>query len=118
LRGGKVLVPNVHFYNEQGACIFVSHDWNSRYRTEPRAAGTYVSRMIVPGNFLAEGTIFVTAAVSTYLPFEVHLQERDTVVFSVIDSLEGDSMRGDYAGVLPGIVRPDLDWETEYKNFI
>ena len=118
LRGGKVLVPNVHFYNEQGVCIFVSHDWNSRYRTEPRAAGTYVSRMRVPGNFLAEGTIFVTAAVSTYLPFEVHLQERETIAFSVIDSLEGDSMRGDYAGVLPGVVRPALDWKTECKNFI
>ena len=117
LRDGKVLVPNVHFYNEQGVCIFVSHDWQSRYRTEPRVRGRYTSRMMVPGNFLAEGTIFVTAAVSTYLPFEVHLQERDAVAFSVIDSLEGDSMRGDYAGVLPGVVRPNLDWETEFRNF-
>ena len=116
LRDGKVLVPNVHFYNEQGVCIFVSHDWQSRWRTEPRMTGTYVSRMNVPGNFLAEGTIFVTAAVSTYLPFEVHLQERDAVAFSVIDSLDGDSMRGDYAGVLPGIVRPEMDWETEFKT--
>jgi lipopolysaccharide transport system ATP-binding protein len=116
LRAGKVLVPNVHFYNEQGICIFVSHDWQSRYRTEPRLRGTYVSQCRVPGNFLAEGTIFVNAAISTYLPFEVHLQERETVAFSVLDSLEGDSMRGDYAGVLPGVVRPDLDWETEFKS--
>ena len=113
LREGKVLVPNVHFYNEQGICIFVSHDWNSSWRTEPRRRGTYVSQCLVPGNFLADGTIFVTAAVSTYLPLDVHVQEREIVAFSVIDSLEGDSMRGDYAGVLPGIVRPNLDWETE-----
>jgi len=113
LRAGKVLIPNIHFYNEQGVCIFVSHDWNSRFRTEPRKVGTYVSKIRVPGNFLAEGTIFVTAAISTYLPFEVHLQERDTIAFSVIDSLDGDSMRGDYAGLLPGVVRPNLDWETE-----
>jgi lipopolysaccharide transport system ATP-binding protein len=116
LKAGKVLVPNVHFYNEQGVCIFVSHDWSSRYRTAPRDRGTYISKMRVPGNFLAEGTIFVTAAISTYLPFEVHLQERDTVAFSVLDSLEGDSMRGDYAGVLPGVVRPDLEWETELSR--
>jgi lipopolysaccharide transport system ATP-binding protein len=116
LRAGKVLVPNVHFYNEQGVCIFVSHDWQSRWRTESRQAGTYTSTMRVPGNFLAEGTIFVTAAISTYLPFEVHLQERDTVAFSVIDSLDGDSMRGDYAGLLPGVVRPNFDWETEFSR--
>lgn len=116
LHDGKVLVPNIHFYNEQGVCIFVSHDWNSRFRSEPRFRGTYISKIRVPGNFLAEGTIFVTAAISTYLPFEVHLQERDTIAFSVIDSLDGDSMRGDYAGLLPGIVRPNLDWETEFKR--
>jgi lipopolysaccharide transport system ATP-binding protein len=116
LCAGKVLVPNVHFYNEQGVCIFVSHDWQSRWRTESRQAGTYTSTMRVPGNFLAEGTIFVTAAISTYLPFEVHLQERDTVAFSVIDSLDGDSMRGDYAGLLPGVVRPNFDWETEFSR--
>jgi len=116
LREGKVLVPNIHFYNEQGVCIFVSHDWNSRFRTEPRTVGTYISKIRVPGNFLAEGTIFVTAAISTYLPFEVHVQERDTIAFSVIDSLDGDSMRGDYAGLLPGVVRPNLDWETEFNH--
>ncbi len=113
LQAGKVLVPNIHFYNEQGVCIFISHDWNSSGRTAPRLSGTYLSTVWVPGNFLAEGTIFVTVAVSTYLPFEVHLQERDAVAFSVIDSLEGDSMRGDYAGPLPGIVRPNLKWETK-----
>lgn len=116
LKSGKVLVPNVHFYNEQGVCIFVSHDWQSRFRTEPRARGTYVSRMRVPGNFLAEGTIFVTAAISTYLPLEVHIQERDLLAFNVIDSFEGDSTRGDYAGVLPGVVRPEMDWETDFNG--
>lgn len=113
LEPGKVLVPNLHFYNEQGACIFVSHDWNGGWRTRPRPAGAYTSTVWIPGNFLAEGTVFVTAAVSTYTPFIVHFVERDAVTFNVIDSLEGDSARGDYAGLLPGVVRPALEWETE-----
>jgi lipopolysaccharide transport system ATP-binding protein len=113
LEAGKILVPNLHFYNEQGACIFVSHDWNGGWRTRPRPVGTYTSTVWIPGNFLAEGTVFVTAAVSTYTPFIVHFVERDAVTFNVIDSLEGDSARGDYAGLLPGIVRPSLEWETK-----
>lgn len=112
-REGKVVVPNFHFYNEQGVCVFVAHDWNSRWRTVPRPCGKFVSRMKVPGNFLAEGTIFVTVAATTYSPFEVHFVERDTISFSVIDSLEGDSARGDYTGLLPGVVRPVFDWETK-----
>ena len=34
----------------------------------------------------------------------------------VVDSNEGDSSRGDWAGPLMGVVRPMLDWETEYTS--
>lgn len=112
LQAGKVLVPNIHFYNEQGVCIFVSQDLRSEWRFTDRPRGVYVSKMKVPGNFLAEGSIFVTAAVSTFQPFEVHIAERDIVVFHVIDNFEGESMRGDYTGVLPGVTRPQFEWET------
>lgn len=111
---GKILIPNFHFYNEHGACIFISHDWSDEWRRRPREAGEYVSRCLIPGNFLAEGNIFVKIAVSTYEPFEVHFVESDALSFNVVDSLEGDSARGDYAGLLPGIVRPILDWETDF----
>ncbi len=113
LESGKVLVPNLHFYNDQGICIFVAHDWNSGWRNREREKGTYTTTAWIPGNFLAEGTVFVTAALSTYKPLIVHFVERDAVIFNVIDSLEGDSARGDYAGVLPGVVRPVLYWETD-----
>src|SRR5690606_6266123 len=55
LSEGKMLVPNLHFFNDQGVCIFVSHDWDGGWRKRPRPKGTYVSRMTIPGNFLAEG---------------------------------------------------------------
>src|SRR5690606_1025868 len=110
---GKILVPNLHFFNDQGVCIFVSHDWDGGWRKRPRPKGTYVSRMTIPGNFLAEGPISVGAAVSTYEPLEVHFVEWDAVTFNVVDSTDGDSARGDYAGVLPGVVRPVCDWDTE-----
>jgi hypothetical protein len=30
----------------------------------------------------------------------------------VIDSIDGDSLRGDYGGAMPGVVRPHLQWQT------
>ncbi len=53
LQPGVVFVPNAHFYNEQGACIFISHDWANEWRSRPRPVGTYVSTVWIPGNFLA-----------------------------------------------------------------
>lgn len=112
LKNGKVLVPNLHFYNDQGICIFISHDWYSGWRDKKRELGTFRSTVTIPGNFLAEGWVSVGAALSTYEPFEVHFVEWDAVTFNVVDSLDGDSARGDFAGPLPGVVRPELEWKT------
>jgi lipopolysaccharide transport system ATP-binding protein len=109
---GRRIVPGLEFYNEQGACIFVSHDWYSGWRENPRENGEYASTAWIPGNFLSEGAVFVTAVAATYEPFRQHFAERDAVTFNVVDSPDGDGARGDLTGPMPGAVRPKLDWET------
>lgn len=115
LQPGQVLVPNYHVSNEEGQCLFVTGDLSRRWRTQPKPAGRYLSTAWIPGNFLAEGTVIVGAAVSTMDPVVVHFFEREAVAFQVVDSLDGDSVRGDYAGPMPGLVRPLLEWTTEYS---
>jgi lipopolysaccharide transport system ATP-binding protein len=113
LQSGQVLIPNYHVHNEEGICVFVIQDLNPEWRHRPRPTGRFISTAWIPPNFLAEGTLVVTAAISSYYPMTVHVYERDAVGFQVIDSLEGDSARGDYAGVMPGIVRPIFEWTTQ-----
>jgi lipopolysaccharide transport system ATP-binding protein len=67
----------------------------------------------IPGNFLAEGRVIVTAVVSTYNPTVVHALERDAVAFVVVDRSEGDGVRGVFANEFPGVVRPMLEWEVD-----
>jgi lipopolysaccharide transport system ATP-binding protein len=112
LTSERVLVPNFHFFNEDGANVFVVHDLSPEWRGKVRPAGSYRSSVVIPGNSLAEGTLIVRAAMSTHDPLSVHFNEPEVVAFQVVDSFEGDSARGDYAGPMPGIVRPLLDWTT------
>jgi len=114
LRPGFVLVPNCHFFNEESVYLFVTSDLDEEWRNRPRPVGRYVATVWLPGNFLAEGTLIVGAALSTLTPLVVHFYERDAVAFQVIDSLDGDSARGDYAGPMPGVVRPILQWTTRF----
>jgi len=114
LSGGHLLVPNFHFFNEEGACIFIAGDRDPDWHRRPRPVGRFISTAWIPGNFLSEGTIVVSAAVSTMDPVVVHCFERDAVAFQVIDSLDGDSARGDYAGPMPGVIRPLLNWTTNF----
>ena len=113
-KSGHLLTPNFHVYNEQGLTVFITNDLDPEWRRRPRPEGVYTSTVWIPGNFLAEGTLVVGAALSTLDPVIVHFFEREVVAFQVIDSLDGDSVRGDYAGLYSGVVRPAFRWTTEY----
>jgi len=91
-------------------------DLSPEWRRRPRPVGRFVSTAWIPGNFLSEGSLIVQAAISTMDPVVVHFDERDAVAFQVIDSLDGDSARGDYAGSVPGVVRPLLRWTTRFDE--
>ena len=113
LEAGQVLVPNYHVHNDEGVCVFVLQDLNPEIHHAPRERGRYVSTVWIPSNFLAEGRLIVTAAISTYKPMIVHAYERDTISFKVRDNKGGDTARGDYMGPMPGAVRPIFDWTTQ-----
>ena len=116
LRGGKVLIPNIHLFAEDGTLIFISHDWFSGWRTKPRPPGKYKTIFMLPGNFFSEGRITVKVAITTYNPFEVHFVESDVIAFTIIEAEASHSSRGDYAGHLPGIIRPLIETHTEIIN--
>jgi lipopolysaccharide transport system ATP-binding protein len=104
---------NLHFFDAQGTNLFISSDTaNQTWRGQPRIKGLVHARCEIPGNFLAEGGVFVTAAVTSLNPTEVHAVEYDAVAFHVMDPSEGDGVRGEWAGDFPGVVRPMLDWQV------
>ncbi|MGH9718182.1 MAG: ABC transporter ATP-binding protein [Candidatus Acidiferrales bacterium] len=115
LEPGYVLAPNIHIFNQEGVTVFVTIDQDELWHRKARLAGRYTSTVRIPGNFLAEGSFLVDAAVTTFMPFNVHFHERSAIGFQVLDTVDGDSVRGDYAGTLPGVVRPLLNWETAFE---
>ena len=104
---------SIHFVNDDGVVLFVSSDFNDRgwWRT-PRRPGVIRSTCRVPGNFLAEGRIFVLAGICTYNPSAIHALVPDAVSFQVVDRSTGDGVRGEYVNDWPGVVRPMLDWSV------
>ena len=115
LKPGHVLVPNYHFFNEEGVYVFVAVDHDPAWHRRPRSIGCYVSTAWIPGNFLSEESLIVGVAISTMSRSLGHFYERDAVAFQVVDSLDGDSARGDYAGPMPGVIRPLLRWTTQFS---
>lgn len=109
---GYVLMPHFHLLNEEGTHIFSAHDTDPVWRRRSRSTGRYTSTAWIPGNLLAEGMLFVDAALTTLEPTIHQFTERQVVAFQVVDTTEGDAARGDWAGYMKGVVRPLLQWQT------
>jgi lipopolysaccharide transport system ATP-binding protein len=108
---------NVGLFNADNTCLFVVHDMtNQDWRRRPRRKALVRTRCRIPGNFLAEGTVFVHAGVSSLEPTVVHAREYDAVAFQVIDNSAGDGARGDWVNDFPGVVRPLLEWEIDEET--
>ncbi len=112
LKPGYKLRSAFSLYNEEGVRLFDSVDLDPTWRGRVRPCGRYRSTGWIPGNYLAEGTMFVSMGLDTVDPEIAQFYQRQVVAFMVKDSCEGDSARGDFAGHLPGVVRPLLNWET------
>lgn len=108
------LMPHFVLYNDEGLLIFVSIDQDPAWRGRPRPPGRYVSTGWIPGNLLTEGTMIVGVAMRSTDPQRLHFDVRDAVVFQIVDTTEGDSARGDWGGHLRGVVRPLLQWDTQF----
>ena len=59
--------------------------------------------------------MFIDVFLATLNPLVRQFFERQAVAFQVIDSPDGDSARGDWAGRLGGVVRPLLKWSTVFS---
>ena len=105
LKGGHKLVPNFHVLLQD------QHAFVSSPAVEGELSpGVYRSVMWIPPRFLNNGLFAVGIAVSTMDPIYGHFFEQDALRFHVIDNLS-DPRRNGYNLELPGVVRPDLEWD-------
>ncbi|MFL6333789.1 MAG: ABC transporter ATP-binding protein [Pyrinomonadaceae bacterium] len=117
LEEGHALVPVVELYNEEGTEVFSTHDTGAQWRRRPRPRGRYTSAVRLPGNLLAEGTLIAHVSIMSHFPSTIlHARAANAVAFQVLDEPGGVSARGDYAGPMPGVVRPLLEWETRAEQ--
>jgi lipopolysaccharide transport system ATP-binding protein len=114
LESGKVLLPHFYFLNQIGTVLFGTLDLDPTWRGRPRPAGRYISHVHVPGNMLSDGMIYINAALLVDGVSSPEFWERSVVAFQVVESFDADTARGDYAGRIGGVVRPLLQWNTEY----
>jgi lipopolysaccharide transport system ATP-binding protein len=103
---------NLQCHNDEGTLLFQTSEMNCpQWQEKSTQVGSVRTLCRIPGNFLAEGRIFVTVGLVSYNPDRLHALDRDSISFQIVDSSSGDAVRGIYGKKWPGVVRPMLDWE-------
>jgi len=106
------ITPIIVVSHEQGTFVFSSVQVDDEANAQSRPLGTHRSSVKIPSHFLSEGGYLIQVLIATMEPYRRHLKETDAVGFQVVDKGEGISARGRYAGGLPGVVRPLLEWSN------
>jgi lipopolysaccharide transport system ATP-binding protein len=114
LKPGRALSAHFAVSNADGRMVVMETD--PRWRETPRPVGRYITRAIIPGNLLNEGSYFLSAGVFALRPFTNQFWVRNAAAFQVIDPLQGDSARGGYEGDIRCLVRPLLQWSSEIAS--
>lgn len=117
IRAGEELLSYFEVFNQEGVPIFTSLDVDPLWRGKPRPVGRYISTALIPGNFLSEGMVFVEVAsiATNYSKRKLQFSVMEALSFQVIDNNNhGNSARGDWTENIDGVVRPMLEWNTQY----
>jgi lipopolysaccharide transport system ATP-binding protein len=115
IRDGLSMAPHFSIANQENQRVFVTIDLDQDWRGKKRFKGKYTSTAWVPGNLMAEGIYYVTVHILGHQDQALQLSVHSALSFQVVDTLDGDSARGDYGKDFPGIIRPLLKWTTNYS---
>lgn len=110
-REGELFTHGFNLYNVENVHILSSHDKKSSTLKQALPIGIYKTAIIIPGNLLAEGSYSCSFAIMRYSPFHIEFHEMNTVGFNIIDEFGGQTVRGNYSGHYPGLIRPELEWK-------
>jgi lipopolysaccharide transport system ATP-binding protein len=104
----------IHLKDQKGNVLFASNEFNSPdwEANHPLGATGFITTVCrIPGNFLTEGNFTITAALGCYSPNVIHALLEDVLSFTIVDSLEGVTVKKmASSNNWPGLVRPLLDW--------
>jgi lipopolysaccharide transport system ATP-binding protein len=110
LEPGAHLSLSVHVYSEQGIVAFETFPVREPvWHGKPFPVGLFRSACYIPGGLLNDG-VHRIALFLVKDQAQVLFTLNDAITFNVLDSVE---RRGNWHGKCTGVVRPDLEWETE-----
>ena len=110
----RSLRVSVNLFAQDGSLVFSTSDFNHQAADRMRAAGSYMSSVILPAHFLNIGKYQVSVDID--IPLTAGLVSGHDVVFHV-DELIENHLGLTHSARPAGAIHPRLDWQIQYSPF-
>jgi lipopolysaccharide transport system ATP-binding protein len=113
---GVIISPSVHLLDNVGTCILASFNGDSAVLDKdplfgkPLKTGRYVSKFIIPGDFLNDKSYLISAFLVPEDSADTARAE-EVLSFTVTDT---GGMRKEFGGDWWGLIRPKMQWNTSF----
>ncbi|MDH5655977.1 MAG: ABC transporter ATP-binding protein [Spirochaetia bacterium] len=107
-------VPNFHFKTAEGVYVFV----DNADRVTENAPGQYRAVCNVPAHLMNDSSYTIGLALTEYskASLHIHFYQENYLNLTVTDDIFNNPKRYGYGGPIPGVLRPELNWEISKVN--
>jgi hypothetical protein len=110
LKADTALTPCFHLYTAEGVLVLDAFPVAKSYwRGRPACAGRFQDRCLVPADLLNDGTYRATFFALTD-DARIVFSISNVLEFDIRDIVESDGL---FTGEWLGVIRPQLDWQTD-----
>jgi lipopolysaccharide transport system ATP-binding protein len=104
---------NFHFFDHRKEYVCVTAGQDYRHIGSKTKKGFYDAKCLMPGGLLNTGSFSIGVALATIeRGVSISISEMDALSFQITEDLDKtlETKRLGYAGVVPGVIRPDFKW--------
>jgi len=111
-----LIVPRLDFTDGLNNLIFCAFEVDSEWHHKNRRRGQHTCTAWLPANLFGDGQIGIGVSIFSFRPWTIHFEASNLLRVDIVSGSAKLTARGHFEGNIPGLIRPLLNWTTEYDK--
>ena len=111
-----LIVPRLDFTDGFNTLLFSAFEVDSEWHHKNRPIGRHTCTAWLPKNLFGEGQLGIGVSILSFRPWTVHFETRNLLRIEIVSGSANITSRGHFEGNIPGLIRPLLNWTSEYEK--
>lgn len=116
LTSDHLIVPRLDFTDGLNTLLFSAFEVDSEWHHKNRPCGRHTCTAWLPKNLFGEGQLGIGVSILSFRPWTVHFDAQNLLRIEMVSGSAKLTSRGHFEGNIPGLIRPLLNWTSEYDK--